>query len=85
MADAVPLATLRPMHSLAQLTPAEADQVILRARRTLAQHAREMRTSPAPGDLRAAIEATLGTLRELAEVHQAKRGKIEALIARYAP
>ena len=73
------------MTPLAQLTPAEADQFIIRARRTLASHAGEMTSSPAPAALLAAIDAILGTLRELADVHPGKRTKIEALIARYAP
>ena len=42
-----------------------------------------MRASPAPADLMAAIDATVGMLRELAATHPSRRTKIEALIARY--
>ena len=72
------------MPSLSNLTPAEADRFIIRARRALASHTREVKSSPAPADLAAAIDAILGTLRELATAHPGKRDKIEALIARYA-
>lgn len=73
------------MTPLAALTPADADRLIERARRTLASHAREAQFSPAAGDLDAAVATTLGTLRELAALHPDKRGAIATLLARYAP
>jgi hypothetical protein len=72
------------MSQLDQLDARDVDQLVKRARLALASHVREMATSPAPANLLAAIDTTIGPLRELARAHPGKREQIEVLIARYA-
>ncbi len=73
---------MKPLH---EFTAPEADRYIISCRRSLAQQAFELRFSSESASIRSAMNVTCSVLCELAVVHPSKRGKIEALIARYAP
>lgn len=64
---------------------AEAGQIIGRARHTLRSHASELRWSPEPGDLRAAMKAILNDLAIVAHAHPDTWAEVNALNAHFAP
>lgn len=63
---------MKPLH---QFDAAEADRWIMEMRRSLAEHADRLRGSRDPGDIRAAMDTHHLLLREMANVHPAKREK----------
>jgi hypothetical protein len=67
------------------MTEAEIDELLSRARRSLASHTADARRSVEPGEFRAAMAVTLGVLQEIAEMHPAIRPEIDALVAVYQP
>ncbi len=68
------------MKALYDLNDAELDDFIRRAKRSLAEHAAELRHSSAPGDVRAAMDTIIGILKELQVTRPAKSAEIAAIL-----
>jgi hypothetical protein len=73
---------MKPLHDF---DAEEADRWMMRARRSLAGYAAELRLAGGSDHARAVIESHLTLLREFSDVHPARRAEIEALIAHYQP
>jgi hypothetical protein len=65
------------------MTPAEVEELLARAQRSLKSHAADARRSVEPEEFTAAISTILGTLHEIAALHPDKAAKIATLVAAY--
>lgn len=71
------------MNQLAEMTPAQVDELLTRARRSLKSHTSDARHEAEPEAFRGAISTILGALHEIAALHPGRATEIAAIIEAY--